>query len=132
MARRARRPTGDGFLLVGDAAAFLDPFTGDGVYEALRGARLAAPVASRALRAGDVSARALEPYRLARRRAFAAKHGLGWLVQGFISLPPVMNYATERLARRDDLRLTLSAVLGNVHPASAALSPIFLARVLRP
>src|SRR5690606_6712469 len=56
MARRARRTTGNGFLLIGDAASFLDPFTGEGVYEALLGAKLAAPVISRALRANDTSA----------------------------------------------------------------------------
>ena len=36
MAHRARRTTGDGFLLIGDAASFLDPFTGEGIYEALK------------------------------------------------------------------------------------------------
>ncbi|MDQ3413262.1 MAG: FAD-dependent monooxygenase, partial [Chloroflexota bacterium] len=56
MARRARRTAGAGYLLIGDAASFLDPFTGDGIYEALRAAQLAAPVASAALRAGDTSA----------------------------------------------------------------------------
>ena len=52
MAHRARRVDGDGFLLVGDAAGFLDPFTGDGIYEAMRGALLAAPVADAALQRG--------------------------------------------------------------------------------
>ena len=52
MAHRARRVYGDGFLLVGDAAGFLDPFTGDGIYEAMRGALLAAPVADAALTGG--------------------------------------------------------------------------------
>ena len=52
----------DGFVLVGDAASFLDPFTGEGVYEALRGATLLAPIADAALRAGDLSAQRLAPY----------------------------------------------------------------------
>lgn len=132
MARRARRTIGDGFLLIGDAASFLDPFTGEGIYEALRGASLAAPIASAALKAGDVSARALDPYRIARRRAFTAKREVCWIVQGFISAPPLMNYVTDRLSRREDLGLTLSGVLGNFRPATQALSPVFLARLLRP
>ncbi len=132
MARRARRTTGDGFLLAGDAASFLDPFTGEGIYEALRGAHLAAPVASAALRSGDVSAAALDGYRIARRRAFTAKREVCWIVQGFISAPPLMNYVTQRLAQREELGLTLSGVLGNFRPATQALSPIFLARLLRP
>jgi flavin-dependent dehydrogenase len=132
MASRVRRATGDGYLLVGDAASFLDPFTGDGIYQALRAAHLAAPVASAALRARDVSAEALNPYRIARRRDFSSKRAVCWIVQGFVNSPPLMNYVTERLARRDDLGLTLSGVLGDFRPATAALSPLFLARLLRP
>jgi flavin-dependent dehydrogenase len=132
MAQRARRVAGDGYLLVGDAASFLDPFAGDGISEALRGAQLAAWYAEQALRAGDSSAEALDAYRIARRREFAAKRGVSWIVQGFVNAPPLMNYVTDRLARRDELGLTLSGVLGNFRPAAQALSPLFLARLLRP
>ncbi len=132
MARRARRVAGDGFLLVGDAAGFLDPFTGDGIREALQGAMLAAPVASAALRTGDLSARQLAPYRDARRRAFWTKHQLCWLVQGFISTPPLMNYATTRLAERPHLATNLAGARADLTPAQQALSPWVLARLLRP
>ena len=132
MARRARRTSGDGYLLVGDAASFLDPFTGEGIYEALKAAQLAAPVASAALKAGDVSADALDAYRIARRRSFTAKRQVCWIVQGFVNAPPLMNYVTERLSSREDLGLTLAGVLGNFRPATNALSPVFLARLLRP
>jgi flavin-dependent dehydrogenase len=132
MGRRARRVAGDGWLLVGDAASFLDPFAGEGVHDALLGARLAAPVASAALRAGDTSARALDPYRIARRRAFTAKHAVSWIVQGFVNTPPLMDYVTDRLAEREELGLTLAGVLGNLRPGSQALSPVYLARLLRP
>ena len=132
MAHRVRRVAGDGFLLVGDAASFLDPFTGDGVYEALRGAHLAAPAADAALRAGDVSAGQLASYRAARRRAFWARRRVAWLVQGFISTPVLMDYATARLAQRPKTGITLAGVLGGVRPAREALTPLFLAQVLRP
>jgi flavin-dependent dehydrogenase len=132
MAHRTRRAAGSGYLLVGDAAGFLDPFTGDGVAEALRGALLAAPIASAALRAGDVSAAALVPYRAARRRAFWAKRQVAWLVQGFILTPMLMDYAAPRLASRPGVARTLAGVLGSFEPAQRALSPLFLARLLRP
>lgn len=132
LAHRVTRAAGDGYLLVGDAAAFLDPFTGDGMYEAMRAGQLAAPVASAAIRGRDVSARALRPYRLARWRTFGAKRQVCWIVQGFIHAPILMDYVTDRLDRREELGLTLSGVLGNFRPASAALSPLFLARLLRP
>jgi flavin-dependent dehydrogenase len=132
MAHRAHRVSGDGFALVGDAASFLDPFTGEGIYEALRGATLLAPVADAALRAGDLSARRLAPYRAARRRAFWAKRQVCWLVQGFIATPALMDYATTRLDRRATVRQTLTGVLGDLSPARQGFSPVFLARLLRP
>ncbi len=132
MAVRARRTAGDGYMLVGDAASFLDPFTGEGIYEALRAAQIAAPIASAALKAGDISSQMLDPYRIARRRAFTAKREVCWIVQCFINAPPLMNYVTERLSRREELGLTLSGVLGDFRPATQALSPFFLARLLRP
>ena len=132
MAHRVRRVSGDGFVLVGDAASFLDPFTGDGVYEALRGATLLAPVADAALRAGDLSARRLAPYGAARRRAFWAKRQVCWLVQGFIATPALMDYATTRLDRRPTAALTLTGVLGDLYPARQGLSPVYLARLLWP
>ena len=44
---RARRLVGEGLLLVGDAAGYYDPFTGEGIYRALHGAQLASEVARR-------------------------------------------------------------------------------------
>jgi geranylgeranyl reductase family protein len=132
MAGRAKRTAGDGWLLVGDAAYFLDPFTGEGIYAALRAAQLAAPIASGALRAGGVTAEALAPYRAARRRVFTAKGHVCWIVQAFIHHPTLMDYVTARLDRRQELGLTLAGVLGNMHPASRALSPLFLGKLLRP
>ncbi len=132
LGHRVRQPAGDGYLLVGDAAGFLDPFTGDGIYEALRGAQLAAPVISRALAAGDVSERALAPYRWERRRVFTMKRQLCWVVQGFVHNPAAMNYATRRLERRETVGLELAAALGNFRPAHTTLTPRFLARLLRP
>jgi hypothetical protein len=43
-----------------------------------------------------------------------------------------MNYVTDRLAQRENLGLTLSGVLGNFRPATQALSPVFLVKLLRP
>ena len=66
-------PRVGGVLLAGDAAGFYDPFTGEGLYTALRSAELLAEAAHPALTAGDVSAAALAPYARAKRAAFADK-----------------------------------------------------------
>ena len=56
------RFVGDGFLLVGDAARFVDPIFSSGVSVAAEGARFASGVVRDALAAGDVSRERLLPY----------------------------------------------------------------------
>src|SRR5919106_3526723 len=57
------RVVADGAALVGDAADFFDPFTGEGIYSALRGAELLAETAVAALgRPGPVTAADLVGY----------------------------------------------------------------------
>ncbi len=67
-----------------------------------------------------------------RRRVFAMKRQLCWVVQGFVHSPAAMNYVTSRLERREAIGLELAAALGNIRPAHTALTPRFLARLLRP
>jgi flavin-dependent dehydrogenase len=132
LARRVARVSGDGFLLVGDAAGFLDPFTGEGVFRALRGAELAAEALNAALRRGDCSAAALAPYAARRREAFAAKEALCWLIQGLLVAPEVLGYALRRLASRPRHGDLLGGVLGDLCPAGEALRPAFIWGLLRP
>src|SRR5262249_12371121 len=58
-----RRPlVGNGFLLVGDAGAMVDPFTGHGIHHALHAGILAGEVLAAAVHSGRVTADALRPY----------------------------------------------------------------------
>lgn len=123
---RVSEVAGPGWMLIGDAAGFIDPFTGEGIFRALRSARCLAG----ALASGDAGAE--ERYRAARRAAFAAKDALTWTVQGMLAAPPVLGYALRRLSARPDLARRLGSALGDCRPATDALTPTFLAGVLRP
>lgn len=129
---RVKKTHGEGWLLVGDAAGFFDPFTGEGVYKALRGAELAAEVASQALDKDDLSERALGTYSRLRRREFTAKDMVCRLVQTFVGIPPAMDYVVSRLDKRDRARQILTGVLGDFADPRAALSPLYLWSLLRP
>jgi menaquinone-9 beta-reductase len=129
---RSRRSWAPGALLVGDAATFFDPFTGEGIYRALRGARLAAEVVDMGLCKGDVTGETLSRYETARRRAFGRKEALTSLVQLFVQYPRLLEYAVPRLGRRERPRRTLGLVLGDAVGASAYLRPVMLWETLRP
>jgi flavin-dependent dehydrogenase len=129
---RVRRTSGPGYMLVGDAAGFFDPFTGEGVYKALRGAELAAEVAASALERNDLTAASLARYSALRRREFTPKDLVCRMVQLFVALPPAMDYAVARLDRRERVREIMTGVLGDFADARAALSPLYLWSLLRP
>ncbi|MEO8286501.1 MAG: NAD(P)/FAD-dependent oxidoreductase [Chloroflexota bacterium] len=129
---RVKRTFGPGYLLVGDAAGFFDPFTGEGVYKALRGAELAAEVAAAALDKGDLSAHSLARYGKMRRDEFLAKEMVCRFVQTLVGLPPAMDYVVSRLARREDTRRIMAEVLGDFGDPRAALTPRYLWSMLRP
>ena len=62
LGHRAADVARDRLLLVGDAAGYLSPFTGQGIEFAMRGARLAAQAVSAAARRGDFGAPAFASY----------------------------------------------------------------------
>lgn len=125
----AREMTGNGWLLVGDAGGFFDPFTGQGVYKALSSARLAAPVIEAALRADDLSRHRLLPYERARRHEFRGALAVEWLIQRFLGRPALLGRAVRLLGERHAMADTLVGVTGDVLPARRVLSPLFLSRL---
>ena len=70
--------------------------------------------------------------RAERRRAFAAKVALSWLVQGFLAAPPLLEYVVRRLESRPSAALRLGSALGDCRPATDALAPAALLEVLAP
>lgn len=132
LAHRVRACAGPGFLLVGDAAGFLDPFTGEGIYRALRGGEVAAQAADAALRRPTTPVCVSPAYEGLRAEAFSAKQRLTFLVQLFLLRPALFRYALAHLAARPEIALSLGNALGDVQPASTVLTPRFLAALLRP
>ena len=130
-----QRPWAAGAALVGDAAEYFDPFTGEGIWSALRGAELLAP---RALASMDAAAHgrfgeadaSLQRYAADRRSAFAGKWVVERLIATFVAHPRLMDHAVGALARHQDMADVLVGITGNATPARTLLSPHFLARLL--
>ena len=134
-ASRAKRPWAAGAALVGDAADFYDPFTGEGIYAALRGAEVLAPFAVDAVHAterGDLRSerRTLTAYASARHRVFAGKWRVERLIGTAVAFPALMNGAARVLGRDRALSDLLIGVTGDFVPASAIVAPKTIWRML--
>ena len=119
LAHRVAPPRADGVVLVGDAAGFYDPFTGEGIFTALRSAELVAETIACALRSDDVLVSALASYARARRDAFRGKERVTRALQFVIGHRRLANLACRALARRPAVLDALLGVFGDYVPPRA-------------
>ena len=113
--------------MVGDAADFFDPFTGEGIYAALRGGELLAPFIVEALRGTARMKTGCWPATKAKRQAeFGGKWKLERIVGMAIAYPYFLNNAAKALSRHKDMADLLVGVAGDFIPASLVLNPRFL------
>jgi len=128
----ASRAWGRGVALVGDAADFFDPFTGEGIYAALRGGELLAPYALESLAAGRAreADAALRAYDRARRRAFRGKWAVERLVALAVGAPALLDRAAATLEASPAMANLFVGVAGDFIPAREVLRPGYLAKLI--
>ena len=129
-ASSARRAWVPGAALVGDAAEFYDPFTGEGIYTALRGGEILAGLIADARAEHTDLVPVLREYERARRAEFSGKWLVERLVGTAIAFPPLMNRAANVLSRRRDMADLLVGVVGDFVPAREVLRPGYLLSLL--
>lgn len=130
LAHRVRAPSAPGALLVGDAAGFLNPFTGQGVFLALSGAARASAAIVRAFERRDEEDAAFAAYADWRTGDFRARKRLSQLVNLMIDVPPLAQRAVNRLRRLPDLGTTLIDALAGARAPQTAFHPLVLGRLL--
>jgi flavin-dependent dehydrogenase len=127
LVHRVSRTAGAAFVLVGDAAGFVDPLSGEGLHRALVSAELAARAVGGMLRENPAAG---GEYDRRLRARFRSKDVLSWALQLFMLQPVLARRAISRLDANQDLRATFAAALADLGPASAVIDPRFVARLL--
>jgi 2-polyprenyl-6-methoxyphenol hydroxylase-like FAD-dependent oxidoreductase len=125
-----RRAIASGTILVGDAAGFISPFTGQGVFLALRSAERASYALIRAFANSAAEEAALSAYDREHRSEFAARTRLGKIVDTLIAVPFLARRAARRLEASPALAALLLDAVGGAAPAQTALRPAVLRRLL--
>jgi geranylgeranyl reductase family protein len=130
-ASHARRAWSPGAALVGDAADFFDPFTGEGIYAALRGGEMLAESVRESLAATSAAASdvPLAEYDSARRREFGGKWLVERVIGAVVGSVPLINRAARSLSTRKDLADLLIGVTGDFVPAREVIRLRYVWRV---
>ncbi|HEX6307212.1 MAG TPA: NAD(P)/FAD-dependent oxidoreductase [Longimicrobiales bacterium] len=130
--RPMRRIAFDGAVLVGDAAGYYDPFTGQGVFQALASAELLAPHVATALATGRVHARAFGGYVRARATLMAGPRIVQRGIEIVLSRPATANHAIRRVRCAPAFASALLGVTGDAAAPRALLSTRALLSLLFP
>lgn len=133
-ASHARRAWAPGVALVGDAADFFDPFTGEGIYSALRGGELLAEWLGHAIAATNArqADEALVEYDRARRKEFAGKWIVERVIGAVVGSVPLINRAARNLSVRKPEADLLIGVTGDFVPAREVVRLSYLWKVFSP
>ncbi|MCE2846587.1 MAG: NAD(P)/FAD-dependent oxidoreductase [Sphingobacteriales bacterium] len=124
-----RRPiSGDGFMLVGDAGALIDPFTGEGIGNAMISGLKAAETIE-ACR-GDYSARTLVQYDESVYRRLWPELSLSKRMQELVRYPWLFNLVVNKATRSQELRDTISCMFEDIDLRGKLSDPRFYLRVL--
>lgn len=116
LAHRAAALAARNTLLVGDAAGFLDPFTGEGVYAALRSAELAAQHLLADWTSAGPAPETLAAYAREWTREFESKSRFATHLQRAIRHPMLADCLVAGLSRCSRLSATLLSAAGDLIP----------------
>lgn len=127
--RPVRRVWGPGIVVVGDAAGYFDPLTGQGVYRALRSSELAATAVEETLRAAGPPWPALRGYDRALRSELAPGRRVQRAVEAVMSRRWVRRSVLRRLANTHGLDAVIR-VTGDADPAIRLADPRWWGQIL--
>lgn len=130
LAHRVRARTAPGALLAGDAAGFLNPFTGQGVFLALLAAERASGALLAAFGRAGSEEHAMRAYEHAVRTDLVIRARLAALVDLLVDVPFLARRAADRLRRRPRIGIALLDALAGVTPPQSALHPAVLGGLL--
>jgi geranylgeranyl reductase family protein len=127
---KKRKLSGNRFLLTGDAGSLIDPFTGEGIGNAMVSGLVAARVIKKAVDANNFSADFLQQYDKDLYKKLWTELKLSHYLQLLTSRPRLFNFVIGKASRSKELRATISCMFENVDIRKKFMNPLFYLRIL--
>lgn len=121
LAHATRTICSGNILLAGDAAAFIDPFTGQGVFLALRGGTAAARAIVDACTSSARATAAIERYRMEVTRELRLRARLAKVVRSVVRSAPLSKRAARNIERHPERAQHLVDAIAGCGPLEPAL-----------
>lgn len=122
--------SGNGYLLVGDAAHLIDPFTGEGISHAMISGVHAANVAAEALKAGCTNADFLREHDARVWKRLGKELAISTRLQQLAGNPRLFNFVVNRATANPTLADTISSMFNDLDLREQLKKPGFYAKLL--
>ncbi|WP_346317126.1 geranylgeranyl reductase family protein [Chitinophaga sp. YIM B06452] len=127
---KKRRLSGNRYMLVGDAAYIIDPFTGEGIGNAIYSGAIAAKQAAACLEADNFSEAAMMAYDESVYRVLGPELNLSYKLQQLVKYPRLFNWLMKMGMRNKQLRDVISSMFYEVDLRKKLTKPSFYVKLL--
>jgi geranylgeranyl reductase family protein len=117
-------------LLLGDAAALIDPFTGEGIGNAMISGMYAADVIAQNYENGNFQAQDLKTYNQLVYKRLGSELQLSQHMQNLTKYPTLFNFVVNKARKNKELRETISCMFESVDLRKKLRNPLFYLRIL--
>jgi flavin-dependent dehydrogenase len=127
---KRRKNYGNGFMILGDAAGLIDPFTGEGIGNAMYSARIAVETAKDAIANNDVSEKNLSKYFDRLWNAIGNELKVSHKLQKIGKYRFLLNFVIRKAARNKNVSNIIAGMLANEIPRKQLANPLFYLKLL--
>ncbi len=126
-----KRPlSGDRFLMLGDAAGLIDPFTGEGIGNALASGYYAAQHAELCLKSNDFSAQNNLDYDRLVYKKLGNELKMGKIMQSLLNYPSLFNLVVNKAQKNPAIKKTISSMFNDPSIKAKLKKPSFYIKLL--
>ncbi|MCX6248823.1 MAG: NAD(P)/FAD-dependent oxidoreductase [Bacteroidetes bacterium] len=122
--------SGNGFLLAGDAASLVDPFSGEGIGNAMVSGEIAAGVIREAFATNDLSAGKLKQYDERIKKRMGKELRTSRRIQTLCSYPSLFNAVVKKANRNKELKQLFTRMYTSQDVRNQLINPGFYLKIL--
>ena len=125
-----RKISGNGFMLLGDAAGLIDPFSGEGIGNALYSAKIAVEQAQKAVETDNFGAEFLKHYEDILWKKIGGELRLSTKLQKLGRKKALLNLVINKAHKNSEINQLLTDIITGKLPKTKLINPMFYMKIL--
>ncbi len=127
---KKKKISGNGFLLLGDAASLIDPFSGEGIGNAMTSGKIASNTILKSLNENNFSAEFLKEYEVNLWNEIEQEIKTSYMLQRLGKIKFLLNFIVDKAAKKKEVQEVISGMLANEEAKKEFVSPLFYVKLL--